>query len=353
VPAEIDALIAQINKEQKSELLIRGADLLNTTWQRCTTGSLSFDLMLGGGWPLNCINEIIGIESAGKTAMALKTIGANQALDPKHHTLWVAAEEFDHSWAQHLGVDIARMTFVQSNIMEEAYESCLQVMAKRACDAVVIDSLPALVPGDEAEKSMMEFTVGRGALLTNKFMRKSYAAMNRSLTEADRPVMCLVVNQWRDMIGQLYGDPRTTPGGKGKNYRYAVRVEVSRLEWLKHDNRQVGQTIKAQTIKNKTAPPRRTGQVDFYFEDVMGHAPGSYDHVREVWDIAVTHEVIERHGAWYHFDGKKWNGKDAVWTAMQDSQALVDDLDLQVRVFCGVAEPPKPKRSGKRSVKRT
>ena len=112
-----------------------------------------------------------------------------------------------------------------------------------------------------------------------------------------------MINQWRDSI-VAFGDPRTTPGGRGKNYTYLTRVEATRDEWLKDKDKQVGQVIKCRTIKNKTAPPRRTGQVDFYFEDANGHLAGDYDTVREVFDLAVLHDIIERKGAWYHF-GKR------------------------------------------------
>jgi recombination protein RecA len=326
--SEIDALIDQINK--KGEILFRGADLLDVKFQRCTTGSLSLDLMLGGGWPLNSLNEIIGNESSGKTSITLKTIAAQQALNPEFHTLWVASEDFDFDWAQTLGVDVSQMTFVLSNIMEEAYEACLRVMTQRAADAVVIDSMPALVPSDENDKTMMEMTVGRGALLTNKFMRKALTATGRSLIEPDRSVLVIVVNQWRDRI-VAFGDPRTTPGGKGKNYTYMTRVEASRDEWLKDHDRQVGQVIKCQTIKNKTAPPRRQATVDFYFDSADGHAAGSYDTVREIFDIALVHDIIERKGAWYHYGSKKWNGRDAVWKAMNQDGTLVSSIDTRVR----------------------
>jgi recombination protein RecA len=327
---EIDAIIEASNKKGQ-QLLFRGSELLDRRFLRASSGSLSFDLMLGGGWPLNGVNEIIGNESSGKTSMVLKTIAAQQAANPDYHTVWAASEEFDFGWAATLGVDASRMTFIMSNIMEEVYDACLEVMQKRATDAVIIDSLPALVPSWEDEKTMGEMTVGKSALLTNKFMRKSYTAASRSYTEYDRPLLCICVNQWRDAIVQ-FGDPRTTPGGRGKNYRFQVRVEATRDEWLKVDkDHQVGQVIKCRTIKNKTAPPRRVGQVDFYFEDANGHFAGDYDIIREVYDLALLHDIIERHGAWFHFGDQKWNGKDAVWKAMGQDQALVDAIDIRVR----------------------
>ena len=327
---EIDAVMAAINKGKQQPIIYRGSELRDRRYLRATTGSLSFDLMLGGGWPLNGMNEIIGNESSGKTSTTLKTIAAQQALNPDYHTVWAAAEDFDFGWAATLGVDTSKMTFITSNIMEEVYEACLEVMKRKVTDAVVIDSLPALVPSWEDEKSMDEMTVGKGALLTNKFMRKTYGAASRSFITEERPLLCLAINQWRDTITQ-YGDPRTTPGGRGKNYTFLTRVEVARDEWLKDKDVTVGQVIKCRTVKNKTAPPRRTGQVDFYFEDANGHFAGDYDTIREVYNIALERDIIERKGAWYHFNGGKWNGKEAVWQAMGQDQTMVDALDSQVR----------------------
>jgi recombination protein RecA len=353
MPTDIDKIIADSNKKAKKDLLVRGADLLHQSFQRCTTGSLSFDLALGGGWPLNCVNEVIGLESMGKTVITLKTVAANQAMNPDHHTLWVAAEDFDFPWAAQCGVDASHMTFVQSNIMEEAYESCVRVLEERAADMIVIDSLPALMPLEEDTKSMFDLVIGRSAMLTNKFMRKLHAATTRSLIEYDRPALVLIINQWRDMVGQMFGDPRTTPGGKGKNYTYMTRVEVTRDEWLKAGDDQVGQVIKIRTIKNKTAPRWRTGQVDFYFDTIDGHDAGSYDLFHEAVDIAIEKEIITRSGAWYHFGGKKWQGVNAVWDAMSQDPKLLVAVDTQVRREVLHIEPSARTPVRKRKVART
>lgn len=355
---EIDALIALINRKAKDEILVRGSQLKQMSFQRCTTGSLVFDVMLGGGWPLNCWNEIIGNESSGKTSMVLKTIAALQALNPHHHTLWVASEDFDHDWAEELSVDVERMTFVTTNVMEAAYDAVLAIMEERAVDAVVIDSYPALVPSDEDEKLMAELTVGRGAYFTNKFMRKSYAALKRSLTEEDRPCLCLFINQWRDRIGAIsYGDPRITPGGKGKNYSFLTRVEVAREEWLTTASKvKVGQAIKCRTLKNKTAPPQRTGTVDFYFEDGARIAKGQYDTIKQVHALAVASDILERKGAWYSFEGRRWQGEAAVLKDMQDDPLLVAALTSQVRHFLlnePLPESVDPPKAKKRTVKRS
>jgi recombination protein RecA len=354
MPTDIDTLIAQANKKAKKDLLVKGSDLLHQSFQRTTTGSLSFDLALGGGWPLNCVNEIIGLESMGKTVMTLKTVAANQAMNPDHHTLWVAAEDFDFPWAAQCGVDASRMTFVQSNIMEEAYESCIRVLEERAADAIVIDSLPALMPLEEDGKTMFDLVIGRGAMLTNKFMRKLHAATTRSLIEYDRPALVLIINQWREMIGVMFGDTRTTPGGKQKNYTYMTRVEVTRDEWLKSGDDQVGQVIKIRCIKNKTAPRWRTGQIDFYFDNVPGHNAGEYDLFHEAVDLAIEKGIIERKGAWYHFGNKKWQGTHAVWEAMSQDPKLLAAVDTEVRREVLGIEPPASKPAArKRRVART
>jgi recombination protein RecA len=352
VPETIEEIIASTNKKAKRQVLFHGSELKRLTYARCTTGCLSFDLMLGGGWPMNGINEIVGYESMGKTTISMKTVAAQQALNPDHHTVWVAAEDFDFAYAMQLGVDADRMTFVSTNVMEEAYESCDRVLKARACDAVIIDSLPALMPSEEDDKTMMESTVGRSALLTNKFMRKVLYSSGRSMVEHDRNVLVLLINQWRERVGVMYGDPRTTPGGRGKNYTFLTRVDVTRDEWLKEGDRLVGQTIKAQTIKNKTHPPRRIGTVDYYFDHSDPFQPGEYDLTRDVWDVAIETGVIERKGAWYHFKSKRWNGKEAVWKDMKADPKLVAALDTEVRREVLGIEPPPAASSRKRTVNR-
>ena len=246
---------------------------------------------------------------------------------------------------------MTRITFVKTNVMELAYDAVLAVMDERACDAVVIDSYPALVPSDEDEKTMMELTVGRGAYFTNKFMRKSYAAMARSLSEYDRPVLGLFVNQWRERIGVFMGDPRTTPGGKGKNYSFLTRVEVAREEWLTTSAKvKVGQAIKARAIKNKTAPPQRVANVDFYFDDHKEHAKGSYDTVKQVHAVALATDIIEQRGAWYSFGDSKWQGEKAVLTEMQGDPLLVAALTTQIRERL-LGEKPLVTEAKRRTIK--
>jgi recombination protein RecA len=185
--------------------------------------------------------------------------------------------------------------------MEHAYDLVLRSLDNRAVDCIVIDSLPALVPTVEDEKEMLEMTMGLGARITGKFLRKSSKAQRRSLVLEDRGCTGLIINQWREKIGVMYGDPRTTPGGKAKNFHYFSRVEVARDEWLKDKDETVGQIIRARTLKNKTYRPQQTAQVD----------------------ICIAIEVIKRGGAYYNFNDQKWQGKENLL------QAVREDIDLQ------------------------
>lgn len=320
----LEAIIASVEKKYGPGIIIKGSDAKQNI-PRTTTGILAFDLMLGGGWPTNQWSEIIGNESSGKTAVAYKTIAANQALDPDYTALWVAAEDYVPEYAAAIGVDLDRLWVVENNVMEEVYDLVIRVLDNRAVDCIVIDSLPALIPSDEAEKSMEEFTMGLGARLTGKFLRKSGKAQKRSIIEGedDRPCTGLIINQWREKIGG-YGDPRTTPGGKAKNFHYFVRCEVARDEWisLKGDDK-IGQSIRAKTLKNKTFRPQQSATVDFYFADGGGFSFGDFDTIKDMVNIGISLGIITRAGAYYRYKDQQWQGKDNL------VQAFREDIDLQ------------------------
>lgn len=323
--AALEGIIAKLNKKYGPNTLVRGSDIEIGPPPRITSGSLSLDVALGGGWAANQWNEVIGVESSGKTALVLKTIAANQAVDPNWHVLWCASEDFVETYAVMLGCDLDRFSFVYDNTMEVVYQACIDAISQRAVDCVVIDSLPALVPLREEENTMLELQPGLGAFLTGKFFRMSNSVRKGSVTDPDaKPVTGLVVNQWREKIGVQYGDPRTTPGGVGKNFFFFVRVEVRRDDWITNSKDQrVGQTLKIRNLKNKTAPPGEVGVVDYYFAPTKGFAAGSYDTMKEYIAVGIAMDVITRQGAWYHFAGDKWNGKEDL------TASLREDLDLQ------------------------
>ena len=321
----LDSIISAINKKYGENIIVQGNQVKEEV-PRITTGILAYDLMLGGGWPANQWSEIIGDESSGKTALAYKTIAANQAIDPDWVAMWIAAEEFVPDYAKAIGVDLDRLWVVETNVMEQVYDLIIRAMENRAVDCIVLDSLPALVPGDEAEKMMDEFTMGLGARLTGKFFRKSSKAQKRSMVVEDRGCTGLIINQWREKIGVMYGDPRTTPGGKAKNFHYFARVEVKRDEWIKEKDEPVGQTIRARTMKNKTYRPQQVAVVDIYFSEANGFKLGEFDTIKDIVNICISVEIITRGGAYYNYNGQKWQGKEALLNAVRE------DLDMQAEL---------------------
>lgn len=347
-PAEVVA--AAINKKLGTDVVIVGKELLERApVQWLPTGSLALDVCLGGGWVLNQWNEVVGLESSGKTALLLKTIAWHQKRDPNFRALWGAAEDLDPVWCAFLGIDMERMLVITTSAMEEMYSAIIAGIEERAFDFIVIDSLPALSPLAEIEKDMDDFIVGRGALLTGQFLRKANNLLKT--LDGERPVACVMINQWRDRIGVIRGDPRTTPGGKAKNYFFWIRVELSRTEWIAKAKYKIGIRAKAHTMKNKSAPNQREAELDFYFDDGGPVPAGNYDTVKEIINVALAYEVIERSGHRYDFRGEKLtNGRDALEDMIYNDPELIEKIsDAVMNKLRGVEEAPEPPR---RTVKR-
>ena len=331
---EARKILAQLNKKFGNGVVVLASDIRPDLIPRITSGSTTLDYVLGGGFPGNQWNELVGEPSHGKTALALKTIAANQRLNPDYTTVWVAAEQWVPDYALMCGVDMERVIVIETSIMEEAYQAVIQFAESKSVDAIVIDSLPALSPMPEMEKDMSEATVGRGALLTNKFFRVVGTAMKRSLVEDERPVLGLIINQYRMKIGVMHGDPRTTPGGEGKNYAFFTRCEVRRDEWIEvgpsGNKSRVGQRIKVRTLKNKTAPPQRVAYFDFYFAEGGNCAPGEFDFAKEVASLAVVMGYIERRGGWFYYGERKWQGIESVIASIREEIDFMQDLQKKV-----------------------
>lgn len=328
----LQKVLANINKKLGENTIVLASEVAAPT--RLTSGSLSLDMILGGGWPTNQWHEIIGEASNGKTALALKTIAANQKLDPNFTTIWIAAEQWVPEYAEMCGVDSSRVHVFTSNVMEVALSAVLEFIETKEVDCVVIDSLPALVPTAEDEKEMDEFTVGRGAMLMGKFFRKMEKAGKRSIVGGERPFVGLIINQWRSKIGVMYGDPRTTPGGEAKNYFFFTRVEVKRDEWIEagtgQEKHKVGQTIKFTTRKNKSAPPGQVAYTDFYFDDGGGVDKGDYDYAKEIVALGIINKIITRAGAYYRYADRQWQGADALVAAIREEVDLQEVLQKDV-----------------------
>ena len=354
----IQAVMAEINKEFGPETVVWGSAIRYSDLPRITTGSYSLDMALGGGWQTNAFHEIYGDESAGKTTIILKTIAAQQALNPDHMTFWVAAEEFVPSWATLLGCNTEKILVMQTNVLEEACNAAITVLESRTADVLVIDSMPALSPISEGEGTMDDTQVGLTARLIGKFFRKSYTAMKRSLVEDDRAVTCFIVNQWRERIGIMFGDPRTTPGGRAKNYWMTTRLELKRDDWLtegdRKNQRKVGITIKARTAKNKSYPPERVAVVDFYFDhNEASISPGSYDGGKELITLALTYEIFKVKASYYYLGEESWHGRSAL------EEQVRWDLTLQQKLRDAIGDQitkgrrPEESRPSPRRLTRT
>jgi recombination protein RecA len=332
INSEALKIVAQLNKKLGQNTVVAASEVILSP--RITTGSLTLDVVLGGGWPMNRWVELIGEASHGKTALALRTIAANQKANPNFTAVWIAAEDFDSKYAELCGVITERVILVETNNMEDAYEAVIKFMESKAVDMVVIDSLPALVPGAEDEKEMDEFTVGRGALITNKFFRKVASATKRDLIDSERPVLGMMINQYRMKIGVMHGDPRTTPGGLGKDYAYSVRCEVKRDDWLEvgtgQEKRRVGQTIRVRTIKNKTYPPQQTAYLDFYFADGGPVNAGGYDSGKEIVALSILNGIVDRRGGWMYYNDRKWQGAQALIDSLREEIDLREELTAAV-----------------------
>jgi recombination protein RecA len=332
ISEEAMKVAAQINKRLGAGTVVRGNEIVLPT--RITSGSLALDLVLGGGWPVNQWAEIVGEASHGKTAIALKTIAANQKKNPDFTAVWIAAEPWSSQYAELCGVDTQRVLVVETNIMEEAYEAAINFCESKGVDLIVIDSLPALVPGAENDKDMDEMTVGRGALLTNKFFRKVGKATKRSLIEEERGVTGILINQFRMKIGVMHGDPRTTPGGLGKDYAMAIRAEVKRDDWIEigpsGNKKRIGQTIRVRTIKNKTFPPQQSAFFDFYMAEGGSVTAGDYDFAKEIVSLSILTSVVDRRGGWIYYGERKWQGAEALLNSLREEIDLAEEITGKV-----------------------
>jgi recombination protein RecA len=333
------ALMREINTKHGADTVVLGSDMVIPG--RFTTGSLALDVALGGGWPANQWCEIVGHESAGKTACVLKTVAANQKLDKSYTTFWLAAERYDEQQATALGVDNSRVLVSSTQKMEDALGLLETATASKRATCIVLDSYPALLPNDEAEKEMDEITVALGARLMNKFIRKAGAASKRDVRGGDPPFHGIIVNQYRDKIGGFspVGTPQTTPGGNGKNYFFYARVEVKRLEYITEKRPglkepvKVGQGIRFTAIKNKSAAPQQKALVDYYFRGApfVGFSRGDYDFGKEYVEMGKLFSLVSG-STWLTYAGEKFNGKTALASRFRE------DIDFKTQLRDEVLE---------------
>lgn len=332
-------LEAKYNKELGPGAIMIASDMVVP--RRFESGSLSLDASLSGGWPGNQWVEVYGPENSGKTAITLKTIAHNQQLDDEFFTLWVASEHYDLDQASALGVDTDRIHVLSSRDMAQSYDVVLDYLKERAADAVVIDSYPALIPPQEDEKEMDEYTQAEGAKMTNKFFRKvGKAGLRNPKDPGDRPWLGIFINQPREKIGGWVpagAKNETTPGGRGKNFAFYTRLDVVRSEWLlegpKSAKIKVGQVIKTKAVKHKGGPPQRVAFLDFFFTEAPEHGfhRGDYDVPKDILTTAIVFGVIRKGGAWYTFDDQRWQGRDPLLASVREDSGLLYQIEKRTR----------------------
>ena len=308
--------------------------------RRYTSGSLTLDVVLGGGFPGNAWSEVIGPSSSGKTSTILKCVAANQKLDPDFCTFWVGAEMFEPEWARTLGVDTDRVVVTSERTMETVLDMVLVAASERIFDCIVVDSYPALVPLAESEGALGDLQVASGARIFSKFWGKAGESGARAYDGTERPFFGIIMNQWRSVIGGFSprGTPKTTPGGQHKDYAYYVRLDVARAGWITENwgNHEkpvaVGQEIVYTTIKNKSASPRLNGTVKFYFRDSQASPirAGDYDTAEEYAKLAVLFGVVLKRAGWYYYGDAKWNGMPRLKDALREDVTLQDQVATEV-----------------------
>ena len=286
-----DAL-KQIEKEYGKGSIMRLGDRADVAIDAIPSGSMALDYALGiGGYPKGRIIEIYGPESSGKTTLALHAIAQCQKQGGR--CAFIDAENaIDPVYAQHLGVDIDELILSQPDSGEQALDITEVLVKSGAIDLVVVDSVAALVPQAELDGEMGDSSVGLQARLMSKAMRKLAGVMNHSQTTA------IFINQLREKVGVMFGNPETTPGGRALKFYASVRLDVRKGETLKNGADAYGNVVKVKVVKNKVAPPFKTAVVNMIFGEGVSH-------LDEVINLAVENDIIDKSGAWFSYNGEK------------------------------------------------
>ena len=289
------------------------------------TGALPLDAALGiGGVPRGRIVEIYGPESSGKTTLALQILAEAQALGGV--VAFIDAEHaLDPTYAARLGVDIDEVLISQPDTGEQALEICDMLVRSNAIDAIVIDSVAALVPRAEIEGEIGDSSVGLQARLMSQALRKLAGSLSKSNTT------CIFINQLREKIGVMYGNPETTTGGRALKFFSSVRIDIRRIETLKNKgNEPVGNRVRAKVVKNKVAPPFRQAEFDLMYGTGIS---------REgcIVDMGVEAGVVKKSGAWYTCGEQRLGqGREAAKETLRTNPDLRDELEAQVREHFGI-----------------
>lgn len=310
--------ISQLEREFGAGSIMKLGENTHMEVQAIHTGSISLDAALGiGGVPRGRIIEIFGPESSGKTTVALHIIAEVQKTGGE--AAFIDAEHaLDPVYAKALGVDINNLLVSQPDCGEDALEITEALVRSGAIDCVVIDSVAALVPKQEIEGDMGSAQVGMQARLMSQAMRKLSAVISKS------NAVVIFINQLREKVGVIYGNPETTPGGRALKFYASVRIDVRKSEQLKNGNDIYGNRVKCKVVKNKVAPPFRVAEFDILYGKGISRSG-------EILDFAIALDIIKKSGSFFSYNGEKVQGKDNLRAKLEAAPELMNEIEAKVR----------------------
>ena len=314
----LETCIAQIEKNYGKGAIMRLGDDIPVNVEALSTGSLSLDLALGiGGVPKGRIVEIYGPEASGKTTLALHVVASAQKAGGE--AAYIDVEHaLEPAYARALGVDIDSLLISQPDTGEQALDIAESLVRSSAVDVVVVDSVAALIPRIELEGEMGDSVVGALARLMSQAMRRLAGAISKN------GCTVIFINQLRQKIGVMYGNPETTPGGLALKYYASVRIDVRRIETLKSGSEMIGNRTRAKVIKNKCAPPFKEAEFDIVYGEGISK-------VGEIVDLGVKLELIDKAGAWFTIGDQRIQGRDATKTYLLNNPEICNKIEQQIR----------------------
>lgn len=315
----LNAVMAKIEKDfGKGSIMRMNSNEVNDV-PVIPTGSVTLDMALGvGGYPKGRIIEIFGPESSGKTTLAIHAIA--EAQKAGGIAAFIDAEHaFDSYYAQNLGVDVDNLLISQPDNGEQALEIADSLIRSSAIDIIVIDSVAALTPKAEIEGEMGDSKMGLQARLMSQAMRKLTSSISKTKT------VCIFINQLRDKIGIVYGNPETTTGGNALKFYASVRMDIRKSSVIKDGDEQLGTRTKVKVVKNKVAPPFRKAEFDIMYGEGISK-------IGEIIDLGTDYGIIKKSGSWYSYNDEKLaQGRDAVKEKLSNDAALAEEIEAKVR----------------------
>ena len=315
----LEAALGQIEKQFGKGSVMKLGDYQGMNIEAIPTGALSLDVALGiGGIPRGRIIEVFGPESSGKTTLALHMIAEAQKLGGE--AAFIDAEHaLDPVYAKHLGVDIDNLIVSQPDTGEQALEIAEALTRSGAIDIIVVDSVAALVPKAEIDGDMGDAHVGLQARLMSQALRKLAGVINKSKT------VIVFINQLREKVGIMFGNPEVTPGGRALKFYSSVRLDIRKIENIKTEGEVVGSRTRVKVIKNKVAPPFRETEFDIVYGKGISKEGN-------ILDLAVTLEIVEKSGAWFSYNGERiGQGRENVKTYLHDHPQILEELEKKIR----------------------